>query len=138
MGVDLSAEIGREYERYCLTDEQITHLEVIQKQRVAEATSGALRQVQQLLLLKGVGWQSSWPLVMEFFAYMDNGTDPLHFIIGLIRAKMEISNTHLTKEEWITMKITTIGLDIAPTVGALGEICFSFQIWPGSSKYICS
>ena len=57
---------------------------------------------------------------------MDNGMDPLHFIIGLIRAKMEISNTHLTKEEWITMKITTIGLDIAPTVGALGEIYFSF------------
>ena len=24
------------------------------------------------------------------------------------------------------MKITTIGLDITPTVGALGEICFSF------------
>ena len=65
----MSAEIGREYERYCLTDEQITPLQVIQKQRVAEATSGALRQVQQRLLLKGVGWQSSWPLVMEFFAW---------------------------------------------------------------------
>ena len=47
---------------------------------------------------------------------MDNGMDPLHFIIGLIRAKMEISNTHLTKEEWITMKITTIGLDIAKSI----------------------
>ena len=69
LGNDLSAEIGREYERYCLTNGQITHLEVIQKQRVAEATSEALRQVQQLLLLKGVGWQSSWPLVMEFFAW---------------------------------------------------------------------
>ncbi len=65
----MSAEIGREYERYCLTDGQITPLQVIQKQRVAEATSGALRQVQQQLLLKGVGWQSSWPLVMEFFAW---------------------------------------------------------------------
>ena len=73
LGDDLSAEISREYERYCLTDEQITHLEATQKQRVAEATSGALRQVQQLLLLKGVGWQSSWPLVMEFFAYMEVG-----------------------------------------------------------------
>ncbi len=69
LGDDLSAEILREYERYCLTDEQITHLEETQKQRVAEATSGAFLQVQQRLLLKGVGWQSSWPLVMEFFAW---------------------------------------------------------------------
>jgi len=42
--------------------------------------------------------------------------DPLHFLIGLIRAKMEINNHHLTKAEWITMKITTIGLDIAKSV----------------------
>ena len=33
--------------------------------------------------------------------YMDNGMDPLHFITGLIRAKMEIENYHLTKAEWI-------------------------------------
>ena len=64
-GDDLSAEWLREYERYCLTEEQSIHREATQKQRVAEATSGAHKQVQQLLLLKGVGW----PLVREFFAW---------------------------------------------------------------------
>tara|TARA_B100000315_G_C14463385_1_gene534802 strand:+ start:96 stop:254 length:159 start_codon:yes stop_codon:yes gene_type:complete len=34
--------------------------------------------------------------------YMDNGMDPLHFLSGLIRAKMEIDNNHLTEAEWIT------------------------------------
>jgi len=72
-GDDLTAELLREYERYYLTDKQITPLQAIQKHRVAEATSGALRQVQQRLLLKGVGWQSSGPLLMEFFAYRDVG-----------------------------------------------------------------
>jgi len=52
-----------------LTDKQSTHREEQQKQRVAEAQSGALKQVQQRLLLRGVGWQSSGPLVMEFFAW---------------------------------------------------------------------
>jgi hypothetical protein len=41
--------------------------------------------------------------------------DPLHFLTGLIRAKMESTST---KQKWSgsTMKITTIGFDIAKTI----------------------
>ncbi len=42
--------------------------------------------------------------------------DPLHFLTGLIRAKMEASYKPFTEAEWIDMKITTVGLDIAKSV----------------------
>jgi transposase len=71
LGVDLQAEIRREYERYRLVDQQIKALEAEQKLRSEEAEGEAMQQVNQLLQLKGVGWQSSWILVMEFFSWRD-------------------------------------------------------------------
>lgn len=69
LGSDLKAEMRREYERYRLVDEQIKVLEKAQQQRAKAGLSEALRQVNALRHLKGVGWQSSWILVMEFFAW---------------------------------------------------------------------
>jgi transposase len=71
LGEDLKGELRREYMRYRLVDEQIKQLEVEQKRRVNQADSPALNQIARLIALKGVGWQSSWPLVMEFFAWRD-------------------------------------------------------------------
>ena len=72
LGVDLKEELRREYERYRLVDQQVRTLEAEQKLRVREACeSGSLKQIYQLLQLKGVGWQSSWVLVMEFFGWRD-------------------------------------------------------------------
>lgn len=69
LGEDLKAEIRREYERYRLADEQIRGLERTQRDRLEADPSGALKQVGSLLQLRGVGWVSSWVLVMEFFAW---------------------------------------------------------------------
>lgn len=69
LGEELKAELRREYERYQLANDQIKTLEAEQKRRAERADSQALRQINQLLLLKGVGWQSSWILVMEFFGW---------------------------------------------------------------------
>ncbi len=69
LGVDLQAELRREYERYRLVNDQIKALEAEQKLRVEEEDSAAMKQIAQLLQLKGVGWQSSWILVMEFFSW---------------------------------------------------------------------
>ena len=66
---DLKAEMGREYERYVLVDRQVKELERLQRERAANADSTALQGVQQLRSLKGVGWQSSWLLMMEFFSW---------------------------------------------------------------------
>jgi len=69
LGEDLKAEIRREYERYRLAHEQILGLERTQRERLEADPSGALKQVASLLELRGVGWVSSWVLVMEFFAW---------------------------------------------------------------------
>jgi len=72
LGVDLKAEIRREYERYRLVAQQVKALEAEQKLRVEEdEPCEAMKQVTGLLKLKGVGWQSSWVLVMEFFSWRD-------------------------------------------------------------------
>jgi len=72
LGVDLKAEIRREYERYRLVGQQIKALEAEQKLRVEEdEPCEAIKQITGLLKLKGVGWQSSWVLVMEFFSWRD-------------------------------------------------------------------
>jgi len=71
LGADLKAEIRREYERYRMVHLQIKALEGEQQLRAGEEETGAMQQVNQLLKLKGVGWQSSWILVMEFFSWRD-------------------------------------------------------------------
>lgn len=69
LGAELKAELRREYARYCLVDGQVRALEQEQRRRVEQARDGALRQVWQLRQLRGVGWQSSWLLVMELFGW---------------------------------------------------------------------
>lgn len=69
LGENLKAEIRREYERYRLADQQIRVLEAEQQRRAETGTDEAMRQVNQLRRLKGVGWQSSWVVVMELFGW---------------------------------------------------------------------
>ncbi|MGH6855721.1 MAG: transposase, partial [Aestuariivirga sp.] len=69
LGADLKAEIAREYERYRLVNEQIRGLEKAQRERAQAGSSAAMEQVNKLIELKAVGWQSSWILVMELFAW---------------------------------------------------------------------
>ncbi len=71
LGLDLKAEIRREFERYQLVAQQIKALESEQKLRADEEETKAMKQVNGLRQLKGVGWQSSWILVMEFFDWRE-------------------------------------------------------------------
>lgn len=71
LGEDLKAELVREYQRYRLVVDHLKALEKEQRRRVEQAETGALRQVKQLMTLKGIGWHSSWPLSMEFFAWRE-------------------------------------------------------------------
>lgn len=63
---DLKAELRREYARYELVDQQVKELERLQVERT-EQDDPAMANIQQLLLLRGVGWQTSWILSTEFF-----------------------------------------------------------------------
>jgi transposase len=64
---ELKLELEREYERYELVDAQIKKLERLQIERAESQDIPALHNIQHLLRLRGVGWQSSWTLSMEFF-----------------------------------------------------------------------
>jgi len=65
----LRARLERELERLECVEEQIQTLEQRRREQVAEAKSGEEKQVVQLLLLRGIGMNSSWLFVMEFFAW---------------------------------------------------------------------
>lgn len=69
LGADLKEEVRREYQRYRLTDEQVRAIEQEQKRRVEQPQDASHQLVARLLALKGIGWVSSWMLVMEFFSW---------------------------------------------------------------------
>lgn len=64
---ELKLELAREYERYDLVDRQIRQLERLQIERAVSEGMPAMHNIQCLRSLRGVGWQSSWILSMEFF-----------------------------------------------------------------------
>ncbi len=64
---DLKAELEREYARYELVNTQIKKQEHLQIERAESEDIPAMQNIQHLRSLKGVGWQSSWILTMEFF-----------------------------------------------------------------------
>jgi len=69
LGEELKAELQREYQRYHLVAEQVKRLEQAQRQRAEQAGTDALGQINHLMQLKGIGWQSSWILTREFFGW---------------------------------------------------------------------
>lgn len=71
LGDELKAELQREYQRYELVVEQVKALEHAQQQRAEQAHTKSMVQINHLMQLRGVGWQSSWLLSMEFFAWRD-------------------------------------------------------------------
>lgn len=83
---DLKQEIERQWARYEQVDEQVRTVEALQKARVKEwaGEDKALGQIEQLRLLKAVGWQSAWILVMEFFSWRQfNNRRELGALAGL-------------------------------------------------------
>jgi transposase len=66
---DLYSRLLREYERYQLAERQINQLELSQVQAIRTSTDPAVGQVRQLLRLKGIGVNSAWLFVMEFFSW---------------------------------------------------------------------
>jgi transposase len=65
----LHARMKREYQRYQLVKQQINQLELERMKAVRTSTAPAMKQVRQLLRLKGIGMNSAWVYVMEFFSW---------------------------------------------------------------------
>nr|VFK46652.1 MAG: Transposase IS116/IS110/IS902 family protein [Candidatus Kentron sp. SD]VFK50064.1 MAG: Transposase IS116/IS110/IS902 family protein [Candidatus Kentron sp. SD] len=69
LGPNLKTELVREYERLQLVKRQIKEPRQEQKRRIKEEKTKAMEQIITLMQLRGVGPQSSWILVMEFFVW---------------------------------------------------------------------
>lgn len=66
---DLYSRLLREYERCQLANRQINQLELKRVQAIRTSADLAVEQVRRLLCLKGVGVNSAWLYVMEFFSW---------------------------------------------------------------------
>lgn len=65
----LKARLKREYERYQVVHQQINQLDVEREEALRTSSDPAVEQVRQLLRLKGIGMNSAWVYVMEFFSW---------------------------------------------------------------------
>jgi transposase len=65
----LQVRLKREYERLLFVRRQIKELEAERIEAIRTSTRSDVEQVRQLLRLKGMGLNSSWLYVMEFFAW---------------------------------------------------------------------
>ncbi len=59
----------REYQRYQLVQTQIRQIDQLRREAIRNGDTPALEQVRHLLRLKGIGINSAWVYVMEFFAW---------------------------------------------------------------------
>jgi transposase len=66
---ELQRRLLREHERWQLVDRQIKDLENERVRRIRSAFDTSLGKVRQLLQLRGIGVNSAWLYVMEFFGW---------------------------------------------------------------------
>jgi len=65
----LVARVQREYQRWLLANEQIGQLETHRRKLLKTSQQACIKQVRQLMRLKGVGINTAWLFVMEFFSW---------------------------------------------------------------------
>jgi len=68
---DLKARIIREHERLQIVMQQIKSLKESRQERVERKDRPCMKQVARLQMLRGIGPESSWDFVMEFFGWRD-------------------------------------------------------------------
>jgi transposase len=59
----------REYQRYQLVQEQVRQINKFRLEAIRSGDTPAIEQVRQLMRLKGIGVNSAWLYVMEFFSW---------------------------------------------------------------------
>lgn len=67
----LRTRLEREYQRFQMVNQQIQHLETQRKECLRSSEHPSVAQVRQLMRLKGIGANSAWLFVMEFFSWRD-------------------------------------------------------------------
>jgi len=66
---ELIARLKREYQRMQLLNQQIHELEAYRREVIRTSQRPDIQQVRQLMSLRGIGVNSAWLFVMEFFSW---------------------------------------------------------------------
>lgn len=69
LGDGMRNRLAREHQRYQLVQTQIWQIDQLRREAIRNGDTPALEQVRHLLRLKGIGINSAWVYVMEFFAW---------------------------------------------------------------------
>jgi transposase len=115
---ELRQRLLREHERLSLLQKQIKELERQRREAVREAPEVSHQQVKHLLKLRGVGDNSAWLLVREFFGWrqFQNGRE-LGALAGLV--PMPHQSGDLNREQGISKagnrRVRTMLIEIAWT-----------------------
>lgn len=67
----MQSRLKREHHRIQLIEEQVKHIDDLRHTLLRTAQDPALEQVRHLMKLKGIGINSAWLFVMEFFAWRE-------------------------------------------------------------------
>ena len=114
--VDLKSRLIREYDRLQMVWEQINSIEKERRERLDAGETDSMRKISQLMGLSGIGMQSSWLFVMEFFGWRKfrnrrevaslAGLTPTPYDSGLSRREQGISKSG-------NRRIRTMSVEIA-------------------------
>lgn len=122
--VDLRARILREHTRLRLVEEQIYALRKERELRVEKEETASMKKVAQLMNLVGIGMNSSWKFVMEFFAWREfknrreigalSGLTPTPYDSGVSRREQGISKAGNKRIRSLAVEMSWVWLRFQP------------------------
>lgn len=91
----LQARLKREYERIMLVNQQIQKIEEERQELLQRSDLENINQVRYLMKLRGIGIQSAWLFVMEFFSWrgFQNGKE-VGALAGLTSTPYQSGSSH--------------------------------------------
>jgi len=122
--VDLRARILREHTRLRLVEEQIYALRKERELRVQKEETASMKKVAQLMNLVGIGMNSSWKFVMEFFAWREfknrreigalSGLTPTPYDSGVSQREQGISKAGNKRIRSLAVEMSWVWLRFQP------------------------
>jgi transposase len=120
----LRARLARDWQRLLAQRELVRQIEAERNRIFRESHDPAIKQVRQLYSLRGVGIESAWLFVMEFFAWREftnrrqigalAGLAPTPFQSGDVRRELGIAKSGNPNVRWLAIEIAWSWLRYQP------------------------
>lgn len=124
LGADLKSRIIREHGRLRMVEEQIYSLKKEREGRLENKESESIKKVVQLMTLRGMGMNSSWKFVMEFFGWRNfknrgelgslSGLTPTPYDSGGIQREQGISKAGNKRIRTLSVEMGWVWLRFQP------------------------